>query len=267
MTPVTQKVANSLVDFTTIIESYTTHNSHNWYRGVGKESYALQPSLYRHPGKYDIAKYMEMEASLLERFKQRSVPFIERKLSYEDHWEYIFLMQHYGTPTRLLDWSENPFIALFFALTSATPDPITQLHSDSCCVWLLDTINWNKKALSHISYKGSACSVSENWAESNKPLTPPARMSNDPIAIYGTHNSVRIVAQRGVFTIFGQDITDMKTIAETKDYPNASLVQIVIPASVIASLKEKLLQIGYTQSVVYPDLDGLAKELKTQYGF
>lgn len=46
------------------------------------------------------------------RFRQRSIPFSDRSL--QDDWEALFFMQHYRVPTRLLDWSENPFISFHF---------------------------------------------------------------------------------------------------------------------------------------------------------
>ena len=60
---------------------------------------------------------MRLEKLLLARFQQRSIPFHSRSLA--DSWEWLFFMQHYGVPTRLLDWSESPLMALFFAVTLA----------------------------------------------------------------------------------------------------------------------------------------------------
>jgi hypothetical protein len=54
---------------------------------------------------------------LVMRFRQRTIPLHSRDLS--DEWDALFFMQHYGVPTRLLDWTENPFIAFYFAVMSA----------------------------------------------------------------------------------------------------------------------------------------------------
>ncbi len=88
-----------------------------WFRGAGKSSYKLAPTLHRHSGITDSNTLLEYEKKLLTRFKERSVPYLQHRI--EDVWELLFLMQHYGMPTRLLDWTENPFISLFFALSSA----------------------------------------------------------------------------------------------------------------------------------------------------
>lgn len=58
-----------------------------------------------------------MEFDILNRFKHRSIPFQQRPLNTD--WEYLFFMQHFGVPTRLLDWSENSHVALYFAIAAA----------------------------------------------------------------------------------------------------------------------------------------------------
>ena len=60
---------------------------------------------------------MEKESGIIDRFKERCIPHLDRQLVGD--WEYLFLMQHHGVLTRLLDWSENPFFALYFAIESA----------------------------------------------------------------------------------------------------------------------------------------------------
>src|SRR4051812_41381980 len=88
-----------------------------WYRGVGDASHTLIPSLYRHEGTADAAAFMELEERILQRFRERSIPY--QPIPVDKDWELLFLMQHFGVPTRLLDWTENPYIGLFFALTDS----------------------------------------------------------------------------------------------------------------------------------------------------
>jgi hypothetical protein len=79
-----------------------------WFRGGTKLEYDLTPSLYRHPTQKTPGQLNELERKLMTRFRQRSMPYHSRNLS--DDWEALFFMQHYGVPTRLLDWTENPLI-------------------------------------------------------------------------------------------------------------------------------------------------------------
>ncbi len=108
----------SLGDYTTLIEQLTAKNKGaHWFRGVGDANHELIPSLYRHKKITEISQLIELEFEILTRFKHRSLPYQNRVLN--TNWEYLFFMQHFGVPTRLLDWSENSMVALYFAITSA----------------------------------------------------------------------------------------------------------------------------------------------------
>jgi hypothetical protein len=100
-----------------------------------------------------------------------------------------------------------------------------------------------------------------------KPVPSFAGMHNQPVALYGAHNSGRIVAQQGVFTIFGRDTTPMEKVFIQGGFPEQSLMKISIPKSVISTLRAAVLGHGITESVVFPDLEGLASETRRVFGF
>jgi hypothetical protein len=105
-----------------------------WFRGVHDATYSLVPRLYRGGG--DAAELLARERDMLDEFRSRSRPLLEGNV-YSD-WERLFVMQHYGVPTRLLDWSENAFFALYFALAAAERD-----RAPDAAVWVLDPARWN----------------------------------------------------------------------------------------------------------------------------
>ena len=95
---------HSPADFSEVmqaIESFQEAHQTAWYRGSGKESHNLVPSLFRHPKRKTPEELHKLEKDLASTFAQRSPPFV--KQSFGDEWERMFYMQHYGIPTRLLD--------------------------------------------------------------------------------------------------------------------------------------------------------------------
>ena len=238
-----------------------------WFRGVGNATYKLAPSIHRHADVTNIDNLFDMENKLLTRYKERSVPYLASQV--RDQWELLFLMQHYSVPTRLLDWTENPLIALFFALSSAKRNA-TGVYDKDAAVWLLSAAKWNQTDFSHQSYKGGALSPSDTMVNHSYAIGSDPRYINElPVAILGIHNSPRIVAQRGCFTLFGKSLLPMEEIfsAPNTNFPKETLRKIIIPASLIGILLEKLVWMGISDSVIYPDLEGLAKETKRQFGY
>jgi len=261
--------ATTLLEYIERIETLSEPDELFWYRGTGRVSYDLKPSLFRHPTIVDPKSANGLEADLLQRYRERSIPYQVSPWNRDrDHeWEALFIMQHFGVPTRLLDWTESPFIGLFFALTSASLDFKTDLAAEDACVWILRPSAWNKMALSDISYPGGVLSIDKAGPlQSYAPSADFDYMRLKPVAMNGLHNSPRIVAQKGAFTIFGKSTESMES--HVSDRGSTSVLQrIIIPAARVGPLRRDLARMGITDSVVYPDLEGLARELKRHYGF
>jgi hypothetical protein len=179
-------------------------------------------------------------------------------------------MQHYGVPTRLLDWSESPLMALFFAVTLAHHKLDSQgqpIFYGDASIWLLDPGQWNKRAVGLSSFLGSILTTDDPNANAYKPVADINIMKPFPIALYGAHNSQRIVAQRGVFVCFGKDTRPMEVSYERERFPADCLMKVVIKKDRLLHMYKALRRHGITDSVVFPDLDGLAREIKREYSF
>jgi hypothetical protein len=272
MPPPQEKRPHSFGEFVALIEEQQSKGAKPlWFRGVDSSDYQLLPTLYRHPLLKSLPSIDTLEKNVMMRFRQRSLPFITRQLT--DEWDRLFFMQHYGIPTRLLDWTENPFIGLYFALMgpafkgSFIGDKAELTFLNDAAVWMLDPVAWNAHALKHLGFdRGILTPVDEALSS----YTPPSRfdvMNVHPVAMYGAHNSPRIVAQRGAFTIFGKGIVGMESTFSSEKFPKECLIKIVLEKQDLPDIRRSVLSNGITESVVFPDLDGLAKEIKREFQF
>ena len=197
-------------------------------------------------------------------FKQRSPPFVDQ--TFDGEWEQMFFMQHYGIPTRLLDWTESPYIALYFALSSCERSA-SGIPKTDAAFWMLDPGTWNQGALKDISYAGGILDPNDEQVKSYSPKADLSARKDLPVMIYGTHNSSRIVAQRGMFSVFGKCLDPMEKSYKTGHFQDGVLEQVVIPKEHRDSINSSLLRKGVSDSTIYPDLQGLSLELKRFYGF
>lgn len=254
----------SFSEFMGVVEGFQAAREFSWYRGVGKPTHCLLPSLFRHPKKKKIEEIQILENELEAVFEQRSPPFISQIFNSE--WERMFFMQHYGIPTRLLDWSESPFVALYFALTSCERTSSGKPKNDAV-FWMLDPKGWNRDALSDISYDGDILNPNQEQVKSYSPRRDLVDRKSLPVMIYGTHNSARIVAQRGVFSLFGKNVLSIEDEYEGGKFSSGILEKAIISKDCRDSVALSLFRKGILDSTVYPDLHGLSLELKRSFGF
>lgn len=246
------------------IEEYQKTREVVWYRGINNVAHNLTPSILRLPKKPTEEKVVELEKSLFSAFKQRSPPFIDKE--FNSSWRTLFFMQHYGIPTRLLDWSESPFIALYFALSNVERSK-TGLVKKDVTVWMCDPIAWNRAALEHITYAGGILDEDCEEVKGYEPSVSHDHRWTLPVMLHGTHNSPRIVSQRGVFALFGKGLRSMEDVCSAATFPNDVLEKIVIKKDRVDTFLESLFQKGVTESVIFPDLQGLALELRRKFGY
>jgi FRG domain-containing protein len=238
-------------EYTTLIEALTAKSkAAHWFRGVGDANHEL----------------IELELDILTRFKFRSLPYQNQVL--EPIWGYLFFMQHFGVPTRLLDWSENSMVALYFAITSGESykDRTSGAFTRDAAVWILNTELWNLR-MAGPGMKGRILAVPDVVLQGYEPTDDLRKIAANPVAMAGHYNNPRIVAQRGAFTIFGHNNMPMNRIFDLEDLEPDALVKVILPQDHLSDLRDALFRIGYTDSMVYPDLIGLAMEIKRHYGF
>src|SRR5687768_15091311 len=94
------------------------------YRGQSQDK-TLLPKIAR----YDLPNAEQIEREMLEDFQRRSIHLIDYHPG--NSWDWLALAQHHGMATRLLDWTENPLIALWFSMSS----PVDESNNYYSVVW------------------------------------------------------------------------------------------------------------------------------------
>lgn len=223
------------------------------YRGLSSFNYALKTSLMRLGG-----SYKNLEFHLLRNFKKYSH---RPEIISNTEWDWLALAQHHGLPTRLLDWTYSPYVALHFAtaelenydrdgiiwalkyeaLTDYLPDALSKelckVGSNSFTSSMLNHVYHN---LSELSEEGSVFTVS----------------FESPSLDY------RIVNQFAIFTFMSH--AESLLDEWLQDKPDLYF-RIRIPAAMKWEIRDKLDQVNINERVLFPGFDGLSKWLKRHY--
>jgi hypothetical protein len=237
-------IATSLVEFLNLLKPSGLQDPPVWFRGAKNAAYDLKPGLYRHKTLNDFQSLVALESRMLTAFRHRSPPFTQDIPT--DQLALQFLMQHHGVPTRLLDWSESPFVALYFAL-EAYDDP--RRVSNDVAVWVLDPVVLNRHSLKNTNV--GILSAEDDWLQGLRPVgNNPTVSVSSPVAIFGIYNSRRIVAQRGVFVLYGNDVQSLEVSNATIAHPDL-IWRVTIPAANKKVVFEQLFSFGITDSVIF----------------
>ncbi len=198
------------------------------------------------------------EAEIRLQFQSRAIQLMQGRVpDPERKWDWYFLMQHYGAPTRLLDWTDNPLVALFFAVAD-------ERNQGDASVWVLDPY-W----LNHRLFKGVDGPLLPDWQEAQVYLKSLERafMSaahvriQRPAALDPPHVDRRLAVQASHFVIFGKS-KDLAKIDLAKP-PRIFDWQESISLGIGSSIKGELEDCGITHSFIFPDLEALGRELSS----
>ncbi|MBZ5625718.1 MAG: FRG domain-containing protein [Acidobacteriia bacterium] len=225
-----------------------------WCRGQERSEWPLVPKLYRGTGdlhtEYEIREEFCTRAPALSDYTK---PSDDRVLS---KWEWYFVMQHYGAPTRLLDWTEAPLVSLYFAVRS-------NRGNFPAAVWMVDAW-WLNRTVIHkdevIPPADSGTLPADRkrvaaWLPDR--FKKGVRLPRLPCAVYPTHTMRRISAQRSCFTIHGSAHDGFDELRHGRK--RARLVKIEIPAWEVKQVRNSLESYGVDETAIFPDLEALGR--------
>ncbi|MGO4882339.1 MAG: FRG domain-containing protein [Bryobacteraceae bacterium] len=281
---VTVQKARSVDEYLAVVKTFrqqwrVPRHDELWFRAEDSrhQKTHLQPGIYRprEGGKRRAIKFLlEVENDLYEEFERCATQLSDVTPGEDWEWEWYFLMQHHGVPTRLLDWSDGALIALHFAVRDKTHPP-----TSGSVIYVLEPYTLVKQLERHPDREDAIdrwkqfCKTDphldpDDWdrlylptdkEDSRNPLLVTPQI---PLLWDSPHVSRRVAAQRSRFMIFGSDPSWLANLAKVKD---SKLKSIRIPAGSINGIRRQLRDAGVTESVVYPDLDGLGRELKQRW--
>jgi len=224
-----------------------------WYRGHSSKSYTLLPTIHR--GTFGTA----FERDMSRDFRLMAPTLLTHLPRTELSW--MFVMQHYGLPTRLLDWTASHLVALFFAVEDHQADTTP-------VVWVLRPGKLNLASIGEVTIASEPHPGLSDYLLDEPHLRRRRVNGTYAIAVRPELNSPRIVAQRGGFTLHGARAVGLETIVEelaASTGVRVPLATIEIEPGARHSIIRELSQAGITHSVVFPELQGIAMELRQRY--
>ena len=200
----------------------------------------LVPSIARYYNSRDITN---IERRMLLDLKRRGKLLLPNMMSEE--WELLILAQHYGLKTRLLDWSSNPLVALYFAIKD-----IDDSESPSFVYAFMGN---NDQIMDKDQGIGNEDVVSPFNITELKVLRP-------------SLNNERIIAQSGWFTVhpYSEEKNGFIPMQTDKDV-KVNVTEFSVVPGIKSSLMEHLNMLGFNAQTLFPELSGLCHYLNWEY--
>lgn len=260
------------------VQAWLSLNQGEWiYRGQTDSNWGLMTSIDRaktvrwrdQTGR--MKSFQESpqaaEDQLLLRFQQRAHHYVDVPAR-EELLDWLALMQHYGTPTRLLDWTKSPYVGLYFAVES-TLDSQNEEHGHA--LWAMAT-DWLESAFqgtlrnqqpsltTRLDFQARYENIS-GW------LATPAIERRVVVLAHPLRMNERLAAQQGMFLANVSqceafNITLLRTL-ELTGMPSSPMIRklIIAPNARTAVLRE-LYRMNITGASLFPGLDGFSRSLR-----
>lgn len=229
------------------------------YRGMANASFSMITSLRRNCKELQRT----LEPAILKNFAKYAV--MEDPTIAQSVWRQMFLGQHHGLPTRLLDWTQSALVALHFAVSE---DNLERMDKHDCMVWRVDIkelhallppryqeiMEKNKAEVFSVDMLGQAAS---DIAAYDRDMGDRAMVVLEPPSI-----DSRIVNQYSFFSVIPMDMEDVEGFL---DRYTQNSVKYVIDRKLRWRVRDMLDQLNMSERLVYPGLDGLSRWIARHY--
>ncbi len=226
------------------------------FRGLSRVDHTLSSSLVRlAAGRGDVRR---VELALLRNFRKYAY---EEAQGTDSIWDWLALGQHRGLPTRLLDWTYSPLVALHFA----TEDPIA-FHEDGV-VWCVNFVEANKRLprrLQRLLEQEGSDTFTVEMLSAFKSLREFDALRRDPFVVFLEPPAIdrRILNQLALFSLMSSPVTTLDRWLE--EHPELCR-RVRVPAALKWEIRDKLDQANVNERVLFPGLDGLSRWLARYY--
>lgn len=208
------------------------------FRGVPNSNYGLVPSLGRIPQLIDDKNMLiSHELRIIDEFKRRVSYLLDH--SPKSEWEWLFIAQHYGIPTRLLDWTSNPLVALYFAV-SENPEHDFAIYQGY----------FGERLYQSPDGKMNDMELIEDVPKEINPYE-----INKLYAVFPSHFDKRLQNQSAFFTVIPNPDRALE----------ANITKYIFPSSLKVDFKSMLKAFGITKSFLFPTIDVIAEEIREKW--
>lgn len=191
------------------------------FRGVSSPNHKLIPKIGRNCTS-NMKGLIAIEETIMRRFKTEAIPRLD--IRPDDDWQWLFLAQHHGLPTRLLDWTKNPLVAAYFACQGR--------QAEDGVIFILSGAH----ELSPVDFGKE----------------PDPFQVTETKYVWPAHITLRLTVQSGMFTIHPDP---------TNPIPKRIVSKVTILRSAMPDILDGLERYGIHEAALFPDLDGLARHL------
>jgi hypothetical protein len=226
---------------------------------MGDAIWPLQTSLER----LLVSPVVEAERYLLTTFQRRAHHYVTDCPKLDDYLEWLALMQHHGTPTRLLDCTRSPYVALFFALERSL-DPNGQAS-----VWAIDIDACKQSAMRTLvpSLLSTGSTVSLGKPDVFQPAfmrehdstSPPSVLCVAPIQPFRMND--RLAIQQGLFLCPAQVTMGFEDNLNAMSLSGTKVEKLVFPSNLRVEILAELNKMNINRASLFPGIDGFAQSL------